>query len=451
MTCTWNGLTPAAGVQSVQFVVLPPASLPAATIISNTATTASQTFDPALGNNVATVAAVLSVAADVRVVKTGPTSVVLGQNVVYAIQVTNAGPSDAAGVSLADVTPPGLRFVSTSGDCTASFPCALGTLTPGAARTITATFNVPLTYAGADPVANTAMVTSPTPDPVPGNNSSTATTSLIGVADIAITKTVDDTTPIPGQVLNFRISVANLGPSTATNVVVLDALPSALAWLAATPSQGSYDAATGLWTVGTIANGGVATLDLVARAGAPGLVTNVATRTSADQPDPDSSNNAAGVALTTQPSADLQVLVSASAPSAAVGEAVLYTVRIRNAGPSLATAALTRLTAPSGVTVTAVTPAAGTTFTAADAEWLIPSLAVGDVVTLVVSGIVNATGVQSLIAVKIAQTRVQSGSREQRQRCGHQRPGVRYPGGQGRRRAVCCGRPAGAVHRRRDQ
>ena len=107
VTCTWNGLTPAAGVQSVQFVVLPPASLPAATMTPNTATTASQTFDPALGNNVATVAAVLSVAADVRVVKTGPTSVVLGQNVVYAIEVTNAGPSDAAGVSLADVTPPG--------------------------------------------------------------------------------------------------------------------------------------------------------------------------------------------------------------------------------------------------------------------------------------------------------------------------------------------------------
>ena len=53
-----------------------------------------------------------------------------GTNVVYTITVTNAGPSDAAGVTLADPTPPGLTFVSNAGDCTTAFPCALGTLPP---------------------------------------------------------------------------------------------------------------------------------------------------------------------------------------------------------------------------------------------------------------------------------------------------------------------------------
>ena len=50
--------------------------------------------------------------------------------IVYTITVTNAGPSDATGVTLTDPTPPGLTFVSNAGDCTTAFPCNLGTLPP---------------------------------------------------------------------------------------------------------------------------------------------------------------------------------------------------------------------------------------------------------------------------------------------------------------------------------
>ena len=101
-----------------------------------------------------------------------------GTNVVYTITVTNAGPSDATGVTLTDPTPPGLTFVSNAGDCTTAFPCNLGTLPPGATRTITATFAIPSGYTTPNPIANTATVSSPTPDAAAGNNSATATTSL---------------------------------------------------------------------------------------------------------------------------------------------------------------------------------------------------------------------------------------------------------------------------------
>ena len=73
--------------------------------------------------------------------------VVAGRTVSYTLVVTNDGPSDATGVSLADPTPAGLVFVSNAGACTAAFPCALGTLTPGSTRTITATYQVPPGYA----------------------------------------------------------------------------------------------------------------------------------------------------------------------------------------------------------------------------------------------------------------------------------------------------------------
>ena len=131
----------------------------------------------------------LTPSADLQITKEGPATAVAGTNVVYTITVTNAGPSDATGVTLTDPTPPGLTFVSNAGDCTTAFPCTLGTLPPAATRTITATFAVPSGYTTPNPIANTATVSSPTPDR-PGNNSATTNTPVAApVTDLHITKT----------------------------------------------------------------------------------------------------------------------------------------------------------------------------------------------------------------------------------------------------------------------
>ena len=119
-------------------------------------------------NNTATSSVTLTPSADLQITKEGPANAVAGTNVVYTITVTNAGPSDATGVTLADPTPPGLTFVSNAGDCTTAFPCNLGTLPPAATRTITATFAIPSGYTTPNPIANTATVSSPTPDAAVG-------------------------------------------------------------------------------------------------------------------------------------------------------------------------------------------------------------------------------------------------------------------------------------------
>ena len=104
-----------------------------------------------------------------------------GTDIVYTVVVTNNGSNSALSVSVADLTPLGLSFASNTGDCTTSYPCALGTITAGASRTITTTYTVPPTFAPPTAVVNTATVSSATTDPVGSNNSSTVTTPVNGI------------------------------------------------------------------------------------------------------------------------------------------------------------------------------------------------------------------------------------------------------------------------------
>ena len=82
-------------------------------LLVNTATVTAPAgaVDADTTNNTATSSVTLTPSADLHITKEGPLNAVAGTNVVYTITVTNAGPSDATGVTLADPTPPGLTFV----------------------------------------------------------------------------------------------------------------------------------------------------------------------------------------------------------------------------------------------------------------------------------------------------------------------------------------------------
>jgi uncharacterized repeat protein (TIGR01451 family) len=187
----WSCTTPAVGaggtlscsiasssVGSAVFtlVVGVPPTATAGTIVSNTATVSAITADPVPGNNSATASTTIAGTADLSITKTGPATVVRGGSIAYTLTVVNAGPSSATGVTIADPTPPGLTFVSTSGACVSTFPCALGTLASGESRVVTATFRVPPGYSGANPIVNVATVSASTLDAVLTNNSGSAGT-----------------------------------------------------------------------------------------------------------------------------------------------------------------------------------------------------------------------------------------------------------------------------------
>jgi uncharacterized repeat protein (TIGR01451 family) len=120
--------------------------------------------------------------ADLSLTNSSPGGVKPGDNVVYTLTVQNAALADpATSVTVSDPAPPGLTFVSFAGDCT-GLTCSLGTLAATDTRTVTATFTVPLGYAGANPILNTATVTTTTAESITNNNSATAATAVTRVA-----------------------------------------------------------------------------------------------------------------------------------------------------------------------------------------------------------------------------------------------------------------------------
>jgi uncharacterized repeat protein (TIGR01451 family) len=111
-------------------------------------------------------------------------------------------------------------------------------------------------------------------------------------ADIALTKVAQPSQVMFGENVTFTLIVHNKGPGTATDVFVDDPLPAGLVFVAATASQGTYAPATGIWVVGTLANGATAVLQVTARVAAFGPLVNRA-EAGADQFEPDKSNNVA--------------------------------------------------------------------------------------------------------------------------------------------------------------
>ncbi|MDP3583308.1 MAG: SdrD B-like domain-containing protein, partial [Ignavibacteria bacterium] len=84
-------------------------------------------------------------------------------------------------------------------------------------------------------------------------------------ADLKIEKTSNVTNANCGDNVTYTIKVTNQGPNTAANVSVNDILPASLLYQSATVSQGSFNSTSGLWTVGTLANGAIATLTLTVK------------------------------------------------------------------------------------------------------------------------------------------------------------------------------------------
>ena len=134
------------------------------------------------------------------------------------------------------------------------------------------------------------------PDSNLNNNDATASVTVNG-ADPALTNGEDNTSPSVGDTVTFTVTLTNNGPLDDTGIIVTDIVPAGLTYSSSVADTGTYDATTGIWTVGSVANGGTATLTLkvtVNSGMATQKITSTAKITHSDQPDGDTSDNTLG-------------------------------------------------------------------------------------------------------------------------------------------------------------
>jgi uncharacterized repeat protein (TIGR01451 family) len=302
-----------------------------------------------------------------------------GESVTYTITVTNNGPLAVTGATVQDAFPSAIgsdsyTAVGSSGTSSGFTPSGSGnindTVNLASGATIVYTVIAQIASSATGSLVDTATVTAPASpsDPITTNNSATDTLTLTPQADLAITKTDNTDSAIPGNPVTYIIVVSNNGPSDVTGATVNDMFPSAV-------SSDTYTAgvttgtASGFTTSGTgniddtvnLAAGASITYTVTANisSAATGSLTNTATvSVPSGTADTDMSNNSATDTDSLTPQVDLAITkvddqggssTTASLGTAVPGQSITYTIVVTNNGPSDVMGATVGDTFPAGI------------------------------------------------------------------------------------------------------
>jgi len=347
-TINCSNASVAVGTSTFTLVVSVDANV-AAGLLNNTAAVSTTSIDSDPLNNTAIAATNVMVSADVSITKTdGQTDDTAGTSISYTIVASNAGPSNAASVTVLDSFPATLTGVTwtcvgaAGGTCAANGSGNIGDVTSlPVGGSVTYTVSATIAPDATGTLSNTASATvgGAASDPTPGNNSATDTTTLLVSADLAILLSNTPNPVIAGTNLTYTATVSNSGPSTATAVTITLPLPANTTFVSGSVAGGgSCSGSPVVCTVPTsLAPGAssVATIVLAVAPAAPlGSTINATATVNASSPDPLPGNNSANSSATVSTSADLQLGLSSSAAVVAANVPVTFTATSLNNGPS---------------------------------------------------------------------------------------------------------------------
>lgn len=378
------------------------------TPLANTATVTATDglIDPDLNNNSSTVSSTPTPVADLQIVKTdGVTSYVPGQQLVYTITVTNAGPSFVTGAVVADVFDSSIiisaTWIATITQGQADLRGQVRgtgslnqTIDLGPGGTVVYTVTAITSSAATGLLVNTATVAAPdgTTDPNPANNTSTDVDTILFPTSLTVVKSVSDLSAgllVAGDTLRYTIVVSNLATTlpaeSAANVILNDLIPANTTYKPGTlritvganagaktdavdTDQAEFivggngavrfqlgtgaGAGTGTPVGGTLSanQSTTVTFDVTLNAGTPSgiTITNTATATATGATSGVALLSSGSVGIGTAQSADLAIAKAAPA-TYTPGSPIAYTLVVSNAGPSTATNAWVQDVLPAGL------------------------------------------------------------------------------------------------------
>ncbi|MEO0902542.1 MAG: DUF11 domain-containing protein, partial [Bacteroidota bacterium] len=342
----------------------------------------------------------------------------VGDEVIFNISISNTGPSDVTGVQVLDLLPSGYTYASNNRTAGVYNPTTgIWQLNGVIPNGTTETLNIVATVNPAGDYFNVTEVLSSSnfdPNSTPNNNVITendqdsAGTTPLPSADLSLEKSVDNKFPDVLDNVTFTLTVTNDGLSDATGVVVSDVLPSGYTYIA-DDSGGTYSSATGLWNIGTILGGANAVLNLTVQVNSTGDYSNVAEVIASIERDPDSTpgNNILSEddqdeqSVTPRVLADISISKTASDLTPSVGDQVVFTITVNNAGPNEAANLVVEDVLASGFLFVSANASTGN-YNDATGAWSLSSLASGATETLQITVEVLPTGIYSNTAELVA-------------------------------------------------
>ncbi len=199
-------------------------------------------------------------------------------------------------------------------------------------------------------------------------------------ADLGITKVVNNTNPKLNEFINFTINATNNGPDDATGVTVNDLLPAGLQYVS-DDSGGAYNSTTGVWTIGNLANGVSALLNIIAKVVLSNVnITNTAYVTGCEF-DPYLANNTANTTINVPAQSSLYLNITAPTQCLGINDIAQIIFKVGNYGPDTADYTNVTWVIPEGMEFVSATVDVGTFFYDAATRtltWNLGNVPVGD-------------------------------------------------------------------------
>jgi uncharacterized repeat protein (TIGR01451 family) len=326
-----------------------------------------------------------------------PEPVSVGSNLVYSISITNAGPNAASGVVVSNPIPAGVTFVSATGGTTPSggvLLLNLGSLTNGAVTNVqvivqptaagkltnqfqvfanefdpnltnnaaavisTFTNTLPVGYPGTPyagawnlPVAQTIVIGISA-----GSGIQPVQTSIIGVNELAPTNAPQATNAIPGDIVLLLNPSGGNNPTNWAGVVRFfnPNDPTGTSGLAATEDQAFFPAQSGS---NSFANFNLFpnVVFFPSTTDPNGNLTHTYTEIGFPTAGIQGGQTAIFVLVASNSSADLSLSASISPTGAEVGQDLVYSITVSNAGPATATGVVVSNQLPTNVNFVSAT------------------------------------------------------------------------------------------------
>ena len=227
-------------------------------------------------------------------------SLIAGNPLQYTISIVNQGSASASSVSVSDVLPAGVTYVSSwasigsASESSGTVTWTAGTLAVGQSATLT----INVTAAAAGTAVNTATATA-SGDSNLANNAASTSTTILPQPDVALAKTASVANTIVGSAFSYTLAVTNQGAGNSASVSVSDPLPAGVTYVTNSASAGtvSYSAGTLTWNLGAMASGQAATLTVNVTAATAGSKVNTALATATDDGSPLNNSSSATVTV----------------------------------------------------------------------------------------------------------------------------------------------------------